>query len=297
MSRCAAEVVATGIRFSEGPVWCPDGTLVCTSVADGALERCTSRTEVVERVADVGGGGRTPRSSRPTAASSSPRTAASTSRPPALPGRPPAYRPATPGDPAGRRGRDRHHGRRQVEAWAVPRAERPRRRGRRHALVHRPPHHPPPRSRRAGCTRWRPTAPCASSPRASATATASRSTPDGTPVVVEAPRAHARASRRRDGVGRRAARGGLRRRLLPSTPTVASTSRSRADHGVRVLEPDGTRGRLPARSRATASRRTAASAATTCARCSPPTDAGHRWSHGRGCRHPGLPLHALAGAG
>ena len=35
------EVVATGIRFPEGPVWCAgpsdrDDVLVCTSVADGA---------------------------------------------------------------------------------------------------------------------------------------------------------------------------------------------------------------------------------------------------------------------
>ena len=34
-----AELVATGIRFPEGPVWCPDGTLVVTSVAEGALYR------------------------------------------------------------------------------------------------------------------------------------------------------------------------------------------------------------------------------------------------------------------
>jgi gluconolactonase len=56
-----AEVVATGIRFPEGPVWCPDpaggpGTLVCTSVADGALERVHLGTGRVERVATVGGG-------------------------------------------------------------------------------------------------------------------------------------------------------------------------------------------------------------------------------------------------
>jgi len=51
-----AEIVATGIRFPEGPVWCPDGTLVCTSVADGALERVHLDTGRVERVAVVGGG-------------------------------------------------------------------------------------------------------------------------------------------------------------------------------------------------------------------------------------------------
>jgi gluconolactonase len=51
-----AEIVATGIRFPEGPVWCPDGTLVCTSVADGALERVHLDGSRVERVAVVGGG-------------------------------------------------------------------------------------------------------------------------------------------------------------------------------------------------------------------------------------------------
>jgi gluconolactonase len=51
-----AEIVATGIRFPEGPVWCPDGTLVCTSVADGSLERVHLDSGRVERVAVVGGG-------------------------------------------------------------------------------------------------------------------------------------------------------------------------------------------------------------------------------------------------
>lgn len=58
-----AEVVATGIHFPEGPVWCPPahgtveaGSIVCTSVADGALERIDLATGTVTRVADVGGG-------------------------------------------------------------------------------------------------------------------------------------------------------------------------------------------------------------------------------------------------
>lgn len=56
-----AEVVARGIRFPEGPVWCPapagaPGTLVCTSVADGALVRIHVDTGRVEPVATVGGG-------------------------------------------------------------------------------------------------------------------------------------------------------------------------------------------------------------------------------------------------
>ena len=56
------EIVATGIRFAEGPVWCPDGgapgdgTVVCTSVADGALLRVDLGTGRVDVVATVGGG-------------------------------------------------------------------------------------------------------------------------------------------------------------------------------------------------------------------------------------------------
>jgi gluconolactonase len=53
------EIVAQGIRFPEGPVYCPGtgpGTLVCTSVADGTLERIHLRDGHVERVAVLGGG-------------------------------------------------------------------------------------------------------------------------------------------------------------------------------------------------------------------------------------------------
>ncbi|HEV2310758.1 MAG TPA: SMP-30/gluconolactonase/LRE family protein [Acidimicrobiia bacterium] len=56
-----AEVVATGIRFPEGPVYCADaaggpGTLVCTSVADGELDRVHLADGRVERIAALGGG-------------------------------------------------------------------------------------------------------------------------------------------------------------------------------------------------------------------------------------------------
>ena len=50
------EIVATGIRFAEGPTWCPNGTLVCTSVADGAVVRVHIDTGRVEPVASTGGG-------------------------------------------------------------------------------------------------------------------------------------------------------------------------------------------------------------------------------------------------
>jgi gluconolactonase len=51
-----AEVVADGVPFGEGPVWCPDGTLVVTSVAEGALYRVWPNEGRGERIVDTGGG-------------------------------------------------------------------------------------------------------------------------------------------------------------------------------------------------------------------------------------------------
>lgn len=51
-----AEHVADGLPFAEGPVWCPDGTLVVTSVAEGSLYRIDPSTGGTERFADTGGG-------------------------------------------------------------------------------------------------------------------------------------------------------------------------------------------------------------------------------------------------
>ena len=57
----SAEVVATGIRFPEGPVWCPatngrPARLVCTSVADGALVELDLAAGAWSSIAVVGGG-------------------------------------------------------------------------------------------------------------------------------------------------------------------------------------------------------------------------------------------------
>src|SRR4051812_47081491 len=58
------EIVTRGIRFGEGPVWCPAGTdpsidvdtLVVTSVADGALFRVWPEAQHHEVLAVTGGG-------------------------------------------------------------------------------------------------------------------------------------------------------------------------------------------------------------------------------------------------
>jgi gluconolactonase len=49
-------VVGQGIPFAEGPVWCPDGTVVATSVAAGALFRVWPDSGTVERIAVTSGG-------------------------------------------------------------------------------------------------------------------------------------------------------------------------------------------------------------------------------------------------
>jgi gluconolactonase len=51
-----SETVCDGVKFGEGPLWYGDGTLVVTSVADGALLRVDVATGVVSRFADTGGG-------------------------------------------------------------------------------------------------------------------------------------------------------------------------------------------------------------------------------------------------
>src|SRR5256885_7544236 len=51
-----AEVLVDGIPFGEGPVWCPDGSLVITSVIAGALFRLWPEAGRFERLAATGGG-------------------------------------------------------------------------------------------------------------------------------------------------------------------------------------------------------------------------------------------------
>lgn len=50
------DVVASGLRFPEGPVLDSDGTILVTEVAGGAIARVDPATGTVERVADCGGG-------------------------------------------------------------------------------------------------------------------------------------------------------------------------------------------------------------------------------------------------
>lgn len=51
-----SEIVGTGISFAEGPVWCPDGTVVVTGVAAGAVYRVGPEQRKVDCIATTGGG-------------------------------------------------------------------------------------------------------------------------------------------------------------------------------------------------------------------------------------------------
>ena len=51
------EMIAQGIGLPEGPVWCEDGTLVVTAVAEGALYRIWPDEGRKEKIADTAGGG------------------------------------------------------------------------------------------------------------------------------------------------------------------------------------------------------------------------------------------------
>lgn len=52
----APELVVDGIGLPEGPVWCDDGTLVVTAVAEGALYRIWPGEGRKEKIADTAGG-------------------------------------------------------------------------------------------------------------------------------------------------------------------------------------------------------------------------------------------------
>ncbi len=50
------EIIATGVVFGEGPSWCADGTIMCTSVAGGCLYRVFPERYDAEVFAVTGGG-------------------------------------------------------------------------------------------------------------------------------------------------------------------------------------------------------------------------------------------------
>jgi len=50
------EIVLPGLLFPEGPVWCDDGTVVLTSVPEGALYRVWPMEGRATKIASVGGG-------------------------------------------------------------------------------------------------------------------------------------------------------------------------------------------------------------------------------------------------
>ena len=153
-----AEVVAGGVPFGEGPVWCADGTLVVTSVAAGALFRVRPA------------GRRAPSASRrPAAARNGAALAADGSilvtqnggfdvgATGFVRGRAARDLAARDTGPATRDARRRGH---LPPRRRLPRAERPVRRGRRHRVLHRPRPLPAARARTTdGCSRSRATAP------------------------------------------------------------------------------------------------------------------------------------------
>lgn len=51
-----AEIVATGVPLGEGPVWCPDGSLVITRLGPGMLQRIDVASGEVRTVATMDGG-------------------------------------------------------------------------------------------------------------------------------------------------------------------------------------------------------------------------------------------------
>jgi hypothetical protein len=50
------ELIAEGIGLPEGPVWCEDGTLVVTAVAEGALYRIWPDEARKQKIAQTDGG-------------------------------------------------------------------------------------------------------------------------------------------------------------------------------------------------------------------------------------------------
>ena len=56
MTISAPELIADGLGLPEGPVWCDDGTLVVTAVAEGALYRIWPGEGRRERIAETAGG-------------------------------------------------------------------------------------------------------------------------------------------------------------------------------------------------------------------------------------------------
>jgi gluconolactonase len=51
-----AEIVSDQLPFGEGPVWCPDGTVVCVSVSHGELRRIDPETGTTTVIAATAGG-------------------------------------------------------------------------------------------------------------------------------------------------------------------------------------------------------------------------------------------------
>ena len=228
-------------------MWCPASagraaTLVCTAVAAGTVERIDLETGDVSRVADVGGGANAALLASDGGFLVTQNGGIDFTRT-GLYADPPPYRPVTPGSSASpRTARSRTSPTASSDDGPYPRAERPRRRGGRHALVHGSAAAPSP----AGAARPRPHD------------EAGRHDERGGPRLPLLQRHRARGGRhaRRDRGSR--ARSGSRPTARASwvTEQISPTGNAgdglcvdvdgrfyvatTADHGIRVLDPDGT---------------------------------------------------------
>src|SRR3954453_16834344 len=50
------ELIASGLRFPEGPIAMPDGSIVLVEIARGTLSRVDPSTGTIDVIADCGGG-------------------------------------------------------------------------------------------------------------------------------------------------------------------------------------------------------------------------------------------------
>ena len=288
-----SEVVCDGIRFGEGPVWCGDGTLVVTSVAEGALYRVWPEQNRATRIAETGGGANGAALAADGSILVTQNGGIDFTRDAGCSTTRRRFRPVTPGlqlaqpDGAVTLSRRRRLPRARTISPSPPTAP---------CTSPIPPHYPPPERTggpRDGATRA--TGRCRRSPSELLVLQRHRVRARRHRRRGRRARAAARARRRQPRVGHRDARARRRRRLLRRRrrPLLRRVD-DRARHPRRRSAT--ARSSTSSRSRARASPPTAASAAPTCARCSSPTRCPGHVVAFDGMPTPGPPAPDVAGA-